>query len=298
MRALITGVSGQDGSYLAEQLLADGHEVFGLTRRARAQSPAQLLLGDLLDQDSLEAALRECVPDVVFNLAAVTAPGQGWGTPQPPLLAEVTGLGVLRLLDAMVACAPEARLVHASSSAIYDLPRYGLYGIAKQFAHQAVRGYRGRLHASNAVLFSHTSPRQDPRFLARRICSTIARIAAGSGERLVLGDVSSRRTWGFAPDYMRALPLIAGRDVPGDWVISTDVSHSVRDLTDTALRVAGLDWDEVVTVDRKAPRVPDEVLDQDGWLATARTLGWKPETTFEDTVRELVLASTSDTRRG
>jgi GDPmannose 4,6-dehydratase len=288
VRALVLGCLGQDGSYLTEQLLGDGHEVFGLTRRPRAQSPARLILGDLLDQDSLEAALRECVPDVVFNLAAVTAPGQGWGMAQPPLLAEVTGLGVVRLLDAMVACAPNARLVHASSSAIYDLPRYGLYGIAKQFAHQAVQGYRKRLHASNAVLFSHTSPRQDPRFLAPRICSTIARIAAGSTEKLVLGDVGSRRTWGYAPDYMRALPMIAARDTPGDWVISSDVTHSVRDLTNAALDAAGLSWDAAVTVDRDAPRVPNEVLDQDGWLVTAKNLGWRQEVDLTQMVKQMM----------
>jgi GDPmannose 4,6-dehydratase len=276
VRALILGASGQDGSYLAEQLLADGHEMTGLVRR-RFEAPFPLVLGDLLDQDSLEAALLKCKPDVVYNLAAVTAPGQGWGMPQPPLLAEVTGLGVVRLLEAMVRCAPNSRLVHASSSAIYDQARYGLYGISKQFAHQAVQGYRRQLHASNAVLFSHTSPRQDPRFLAPRICATIARIAAGSSERLVLGDVESRRSWGYAPDYMRALPLMAARDVPGDWVVATEVSHSVRDLTETALKAAGLIWDEVVTIDRDAPRVPHEIFDRDGQLATARTLGWKAE---------------------
>jgi GDPmannose 4,6-dehydratase len=288
-RALITGVLGQDGSYLAEQLLGEGHEVFGLTRRVRAQSPAQLILGDLLDQDSLEAALRKCKPDVVYNLAAVTAPGQGWGMPQPPLLAEVTGLGVVKLLEAMVRCTPNSRLVHASSSAIYDQARYGLYGIAKVFAHRAVQGYRQQLHCSNAVLFSHTSPRQDPRFLAPRIFSTIGRIAAGSKEHLVLGDVESRRDWGYAPDYMRALPLVAERDTPGDWVIATGVSHSVRDLTEAALKAAGLTWDEAVDIDPGVPRVPHEVIDQDGRLFTAAALGWKPQTSL-DQLAELMIA--------
>jgi GDPmannose 4,6-dehydratase len=283
MKALVLGASGQDGSYLAEQLLADGHDVTGLVRR-RHEAPFRLVLGDLLDQDSLEAALRKFKPDVVYNLAAVTAPGMGWGTPQPPMLAEVTGLGVVRLLDAMLRCTPEARLVHASSSAIYDQARYGLYGIAKTFAHQAVQGYRARLHASNAILFSHTSPRQDPRFLAPRICSTIARIAAGSSERLVLGDVESRRSWGYAPDYMRALPLIAERDVPGDWVIATELSHSVRELTQAALDVAGLSWDQAVIVDIDAPRVPHEIFDQDGRLSTAAALGWKAQVGLDELV--------------
>jgi GDPmannose 4,6-dehydratase len=291
MKALITGICGQDGSYLAEQLTADGHEVIGLVRR-RYEAPFRLVLGDLLDQDSLESALRKFKPDTVFNLAAITAPGQGWGVPQPPLLAEVTGLGVVRLLEAMVRCVPEARLVHASSSAIYDLPRYGLYGLSKQFAHQAVQGYRRALHASNAVFFSHTSPRQDPRFLAPRICATIARIAAGSGERLVLGDVASRRSWGYAPDYTQAMRLIAEHDVPSDWVIATETSHSVRDLTQAALDAVGLTWEQAVVIDPDAPHVPHEVLDQDGRRVTADRLGWKAQTGLDELVRLMLARAT------
>jgi len=139
MRALILGVLGQDGSYLAEQLAAEGHVVWGMSRR-RAKTTVPTVTGDLMDQDSLERAIAQVRPDVVFNLAAVTSPGGGWGAPQPPLLADVTGVGVLRLLDAMLKCAPDARLVHASSSAIYDHPRYGVYGAAKRFAHDAVVG--------------------------------------------------------------------------------------------------------------------------------------------------------------
>lgn len=276
MRALVTGVLGQDGSYLADQLLADGHEVFGLVRRSNVHSPAQLLRGDLLDQDSIERALTIARPDVVFNLAAVTSPGGAWGTPQPPLLAEVTAVGVVKLCDAMLNCAPDAKLVHASSSAIYDPQRYGLYGIAKQFAHQAVVGYRRRLWCSNAVLFSHTSPRQDPRFLARRICTTIAR-----GERMVLGDVDSRRDWGYAPDYTQALAVIAGQDQPGNFVVATGVRRSVRELVETALHVAGLMWDDVITIDPGLPRIPDELP------ATPTVPGWTPQTSFEQMIRML-----------
>ena len=293
MRALILGVTGQDGSYLAEQLLAAGHEVFGMVRRFNLEpSPVRLVAGDLLDQDSIERALTRVRPDEVYNLAAVTSPGGTWGTPQPPLLADTTGLGVIRLMDAMLKCAPEARLVHASSSAIYDPHRYGLYGVAKLFAHQAVIGYRGVLQCSNAVLFSHTSPRQDPRFLARRITSTVARIAAGSPEHLVLGDVESRRDWGYAPDYVQALPLIA-RHGPGDYVIATGRTHSVRELTQAALQAAGLDWDRVVQIDPAAPRIPDEIHpdSQDGRLATSHALGWKPQTSFTDMIDQMVRAA-------
>lgn len=288
MKALIIGAAGQDGIYLTEQLLADGVEVWGLVRRPSAHLAIPTVLGDLLDQDSLETALTAVKPDVVYNLAAVTAPGMGWGMPQPPLLVEVTGLGVVKLLEAMVRRAPDARLVHASSSAIYDKARYGLYGIAKVFAHQAVQGYRSRLHASNAVLFSHTSPRQDPRFLAPRIFDTLARIAEGSGEKLVLGDVDSRRTWGYAGDYMRALPLMAAHGTPGDWVVSAGDRHSVRELTEAALKAAGLTWNEAVVVDAAAPRVPDEIADPLAWLATTRTLGWRAQTGLDD-LAELML---------
>lgn len=255
MKALILGISGQDGSYLAEQLTAAGHDVSGMVRRPT--TARHLIQGDLLDQASLEAALLWFRPDVVFNLAAVTAPGGAWGTTQPPLLADVTGLGVVRLLDAMVAVAPHARLLHASSSAIYNPNRYGLYGAAKVFAHQAVAGYRARLHCSNAILFSHTSPRQDGRFLAPRICSTLKRIKAGSDEKLVLGDVESCRDWGYAPDCMARLVTMADEE-PDDYVVATGIQHSVREFVETALKHLGLDWDDAVRIDPAAQHVEDE----------------------------------------
>lgn len=286
MRTLILGVLGQDGSYLAEQLLADGHDVHGMVRRSNVTSPAQPHMGDLLDQDSIEATLKAAKPDVVFNLAAVTSPGGSWGTPQPPLLADVTGVGVVRVLDAMLRQAPDAHLVHASSSAVFDPARYGLYGAAKVLAHNAVVGYRSQLRCSNAVLYSHTSPRQDPRFLARRICSTIARIAVGSNERLVLGDVESQRDWGYAPDYTRALALIAEQE-PRDWVVCTGEQHSVRDLVETALGHVGLAWDDAVHVDPAAAHVPDERPPSPS-VASVSALGWKPETDFREMVAALL----------
>lgn len=288
MKALILGVSGQDGSYLAERLLADGHDVWGLVRRPTAVTPGvRTVVGDLLDQPSLEAALRAARPDEVYNLAAVTAPGGAWGTPQPPLLADVTALGVTRLLDAVLRVRPDARVVHASSSAIYDPHRYGLYGISKQFAHQAVIGYRARLHVSNAVLYSHTSPRQDPRFLAPTICSTLARIRDGSPERLHLTDILGRRDWGYAPDYARALPLMARHDQPGDYVVATGRTKTVRDFVDVALTAAELAWDDVVDIDQGAV-APTEARADTGPL---RALGWRPETRFADMVRLMVEAA-------
>ena len=206
MRVLITGVLGQDGSYLAEQLIADGHEVYGMTRRSNVYSPATLLVGDLLDQDSLERVLDTARPDVVYNLAAITAPGGTWLMQQPPLLAEVTGLGVVKLMDAMLKVTPDAKLVHASSSAIYNPYRYGLYGIAKKFAHDAVTGYRYKLHASNAVMY--TSIRQDKRFLAPTIVRTFAARGNGStGEKLVITDLNGLRDLGVCPRLHEGAPV-------------------------------------------------------------------------------------------
>ncbi len=279
MRVLILGVLGQDGSYLAEQLCAGGHEVFGLTRRLNGKSPANLLHGDLLDQHSLERALVVADPDVVFNVAAVTSPGGSWGSVDPPLMLEVTGLGVVRLVSAMVRCRSMAKLVHASSSAVLEPDRYGLYGAAKRLAHDTVIGHRGLLWSSNAILFSHTSPRKDMRFLDRKICITLAR-----GGILTMTDLSPKRDWGYAPDYCEALQAIAAAPEPGDWVVATGVQRSVGDLVQAALDATGRGWDSVQLVD--GPRFPDEIR-TDG-MPSARDLGWAPRTSFEAMVRELV----------
>lgn len=295
MRILITGVTGQDGALLGETLLrgTEEHEIYGLVRRFNFEAPSigiAQIPGDMGERASLDRALRISRPDVIYNLAAVTSPGGGWGTPQPPRLAEVTALGVINLLDAMTAWAPNARLVHASSSAIYDPARYGLYGISKQFAHQAVLGYRrAGLWAANAVLFSHTSRRQDPRFLARRISDTIRRIALGSKETLRLGDVDSCRDWGYAPEHMRALPLIANQSSPEDWVICTGRRRSIREFVEVALEVYGLRWDDVVEIDPDAPSVPHEIpAPPEQRMRTANWLGWRHEVRFSEMVRMMV----------
>lgn len=282
MKALITGLSGQDGYYLAGQLLGSGVEVAGLMRRPGAFSlGVRLVQGDLLDQDSLERALRQTRPDVVYNLAAVTAPGGAWGTPQPPLLAEVTGLGPIRLLDAMLKVCPDARLVHASSSAVYDPHRYGLYGVSKRVAHDAVIGYRDRLHTSNAILYSHTSPRQDPRFLAPTICRKLR-----ARERIVLTDILSRRDWGYAPDFTRALPVIAAAPA-GDYPVATGHTRTARDFVLHALAAAGLEWDDMVEVNQ-GPVAPTERPADVGALLA---LGWRPATRFSEMVRIMVEAA-------
>lgn len=288
MRALILGICGQDGYYLAEQLLNAGHQVFGVVRRPKAWPlGAKLLRGDLLDQRSLERALFETEPDEVYNLAAVTSPGGAWGRPNPPDLVEVTATGVVHLLNAVAAAAPDARVVHASSSAIYDPHRYGLYGIAKKFAHEAVIGYRLHgLHVSNAVLYSHTSPRQDPRFLAPTICRKLRAIRDGSTEKLVLTDTLGRRDWGSAGDYAQALPLIARHNTPGDYDVATGRTWSVGDFADVALRALGLSWRQAVDVIQGIPAPAEHPADP----GPLRELGWKPATSFEAMVREMALS--------
>ncbi len=280
MRALILGVAGQDGSYLAEHLVAGGHEVFGAARRIprRIIAGVRYVNADLTDQWSLERALLDAEPDEIYNLAAVTAPGGRWGAPEPAGLADVTALGVQRLLAAVVRAAPTARVVHASSSAIYDPHRYGLYGVAKRFAHDVVIGYRGRVHASNAVLYSHTSPRQDPRFVA----PTIARTIAG-GRRFTLTEVGEGRDWGWAPDFARALPVIAAAD-PGDYDVATGDVHTVAEFVQAAVDVAGRTWDEAVHVQPATVAPPERPAD----ISAVTALGWKPEATFTDLVKRMV----------
>jgi GDPmannose 4,6-dehydratase len=286
VRALILGVAGQDGTYLAEHLLAGGHQVFGLAHRDDLQllPGVRYVAGNLLDRRSLERALLETEPDEVYNLAAVTSPGGAWGMPNPPGLVEVTAAGVVNLLDAVLTVAPDARVVHGSSSAIHDPHRYGLYGIAKRFAHDAVAGYRSRgLHVSNAVLYSHTSPRQDPRFLAPTICRKLRAIRAGGTEKLFLTDVLGRRDWGHAGDYVAALPLIAHHEIPGDYDVGTGHTHSAGDFTVAALAALELRWERAVDLIQGIPAPPERPAD----IGPLRDLGWKPMTTFERMVREM-----------
>lgn len=231
-RALITGITGQDGSYLAEQLAAEGCEVFGLIRSTdhprvptlrRLVPSATLVVGDLRDPLGLRSALDYVRPGEIYNLAAVTTPGEGWTVGPTPLVGEVTGLGAVNLLRVTAQVVPDARFVQASSSAVYDPGRYGLYGVSKKLAHDAVVGFRERLglHASNAVMFSHTSPRQSPSFLVRRIVRHVADVKRGRPSDFVMTSRRSRRDWGWAPDYVRALPALARTETPHDHDVRT-----------------------------------------------------------------------------
>lgn len=308
LRVLITGVTGQDGSYLAEQMTAAGHEVHGLVRgQANSRLPwlrslvpsLNIIGGDLLDTGSLHRALALAQPDVVFHLAAVTFVGVSWD--QPSLFAEVTGLGTLRMLEAIRAVNPAIRLVQASTSEMFGaspppqnegtpfLPR-SPYAAAKVLAHQMVSCYRDAwgLHASAAIMFNHESPRRGEEFVTRKVSAAVARIAAGKQHVLTLGRLDTSRDWGWAPDFMRALPVIAAQDEPGDYVIAAGQSATVAQMCETAFAAAGLDWQEHVISDPALHRPADvEALQGDASKA-ARVLGWKPEMTFREVVARMV----------
>jgi GDPmannose 4,6-dehydratase len=308
VRALITGITGQDGSYLAEQLAADGVAVYGLIRGQRNPKRAwvqglvpsmTLIEGDLLDQSSLQRALVAAEPDVVYNLGALTFVGMSWD--QPTLMSEVTGLGCLRMLEAIRAVNPDIRFVQASSSEQFgavretpqneDTPFYprSPYGVAKLFAHHVTVNYRESygIHASTAIMFNHESPRRGEEFVTRKITAAAARIAGGSQEVLRLGNISAKRDWGWAPDYMRALPLIAAAP-PDDFVLATGETHSVEELASVALAAVGLyNW-PVITNDPEFNRPADvEILQGDASKAK-RVLGWEPTVRFAEIVRRLV----------
>ncbi|MDE3086220.1 MAG: GDP-mannose 4,6-dehydratase [Acidobacteriota bacterium] len=308
-RALITGITGQDGSYLAELLLEQGYEVVGMVRRsstlnferiAHVQDAITLVPGDLLDEVSLIGILREHRPDEVYNLAAQSFVQTSWG--QPVLTGETTALGVTRLLDAIRIACPEARFYQASSSEMFgkvhevpqneQTPFYprSPYGVAKVYGHWITVNYRESygLHASSGMLFNHESPRRGLEFVTRKVSHAVARIACGLQEKLLLGNLESQRDWGFAGDYVRAMWLMLQRDEPGDLVVATGQTHSVRELCEIAFAHAGLDWAEHVAVDERFLR-PAEVDLLVGDATRARTeLGWGETVGFPELVAMMV----------
>lgn len=308
MKILITGVTGQDGSYLAEQLAADGHEVWGLLRGQGKHHKRNWLEelvpsikfvhADLLDQSSLISAIKYANPDVVYNLGALTFVGMSWE--QPALMTEVTGLGVLRLLEAIRATNPQIRFLQASSSEQFgsSLPPQdentmfhprSPYGVAKTMAHHTVVNYRESygMFASTAIMFNHTSPRRGLEFVERKATHGAAQIVAGKQRWLHMGRLGAYRDWGWAPDYVRGLRLIADHHEPGDFVLATGVMHSVEQMVDTVFGSYGLNWMDFVAHDQAMVR-PAEVEALRGDATKARLeLGWEPVYDFEAIMEEL-----------
>jgi GDPmannose 4,6-dehydratase len=301
MRALITGITGQDGSYLAELLLERGYEVHGLVRDGSEEIEAvHLHRGDLRDQDSLADALNAARPAEVYNLAAASSVAASWE--DPALTGEITGLGVARLLEALRTTCPEARLFHASSNEIFGPARGGSadettplaprtpYGAAKAYAHHLVLGHRDAygLFCCNGILFNHESPRRGERFVTRKITRGVAAISLGLADELRLGALDPQRDWGYAPDYVEAMWLMLQRGQPQDYVLATGIAHSVRDCVSVAFGHVGLDWRSHVKLDDafKRPAEADALV---GDASKARReLGWEPRTRFETMIAQMV----------
>lgn len=318
-RVLITGITGQDGGYLAEQLAADGAEIHGLARDgddATAQLlqrvPAAVLhTGDLTDPDGTGALVKQIRPAEIYNLAGISSVAQSWE--MPTLTAQVTGVGVTSLLQAaweLSEAGEPVRFVQASSAEMFGNPAHSPqdeltplapvspYGAAKAFAHLLTGVYRARgLHASAAILYNHESPRRPPTFVTRKITQGAARIAAGDTEPLVLGNLDARRDWGWAPDYVDALVRAARHDEPGDYVIATGVPHTVREFVAAAFAAAGIDdWASYVRIDPQFFR-PVDAVELSGDAGRARAvLGWSPTMAFEEIVARMVRAESESAR--
>jgi GDPmannose 4,6-dehydratase len=308
-RALITGITGQDGSYLAELLLDQGYEVIGMLRRsstlnferiAHIQDRVTLVTGDLLDEVSMISILREHRPNEVYNLAAQSFVQTSFS--QPVLTGETTALGVTRILDAVRIVDPEIRFYQASSSEmfgkVHEVPQRETtpfhprspYGVAKVYGHWITVNYRESygLHASSGMLFNHESPRRGLEFSTRKISNGAARIKHGLDTTLALGNLDAQRDWGFAGDYVRAMWLMLQQEEPSDYVVATGETHSVRELCELAFGRVGLDYKDHVVVDERFFR-PAEVDLLVGDSSRARqTLGWKPDVGFSDLVAMMV----------
>ncbi|MBI5887167.1 MAG: GDP-mannose 4,6-dehydratase [Deltaproteobacteria bacterium] len=308
-KALITGITGQDGSYLAELLLEKGYEVYGMHRRASVQrferldavaGRVHLIEGDLTDQSSLDDAVRTIQPDEVYNLAAQSFVPVSWS--QPILTGDVTGLGVTRLLEAVRRFKKDARFYQASSSEMYGKVRHipqteetpfhprSPYGASKAYGHYITVNYRESygIFACSGILFNHESPRRGIEFVTRKITDAVARIKLGKADELRLGNLDARRDWGFAGDYVEAMWLMLQAKEPDDYVIATGQTHTVREFVELAFGAAGLDWQKHVVIDPKFIR-PAEVDILIGSPAKAlEKLGWKPRVNFPQLVKMMV----------
>jgi GDPmannose 4,6-dehydratase len=318
-RALITGITGQDGSYLAEYLLSLGYQVWGLirgqanprkSRVSRLVSDLSFVDGDLMDEGSLLSAVDTVAPDEVYNLGAISFVPMSWQ--QAELTTEVNGMGVLRMLEAIrLVCGldksrtggnDQIRFYQASSSemfgAVIETPQHETtlfhprspYGVAKTFGHFITRNYRESfgMYGVSGILFNHESPRRGPEFVTRKISLAVAQIKLGLQDKLYLGNLDAVRDWGFAGDYVRAMHLMLQQDQPTDYVVGTGRMHSVRDAVRIAFDTVGLRWQDHVAVDPALVRPAEvETLCADSRRARAE-LGWQPTVTFEDLMRQMV----------
>ena len=309
MKALISGITGQDGSYLAEFLLEKGYEVYGMVRRSSTENferiahltdKIKLRQADLLDQLSLIELMDEVQPDEIYNLAAMSFVPTSWT--QPTLTGEFTALGVTRMLEAMRQVCPKAKFYQASSSEMFgkvrEVPQNELtpfhprspYGAAKAYGHYITVNYRESygLFAASGILFNHESPRRGKEFVTRKISDGVARIKLGLAKELRMGNLDSKRDWGFAGDYVQAMWLMLQQKKADDYVVATGIAHSVKDFIELAFEHAGLDWNKHVVLDKQFIR-PAEVDHLLGNSAKARaTLGWKPLVDFAGLVRMMV----------
>jgi GDPmannose 4,6-dehydratase len=307
-KALITGITGQDGSYLAEFLLAKDYDVYGIKRRTSTANinnikhllkKIRLLDGDLCDASSLVRAIQEAQPDEVYNLGAQSFVKTSFD--QPEITGEISGMGVLRLLEAVRGFAPQARFYQASSSEMFGAapppqsestvfhPR-SPYGAAKVYGHWITINYRESysLHASCGILMNHESPRRGPEFVTQKIAQGVARIKRGRSKKLSLGNLEAKRDWGHAKDYVEAMWLMLQQDKPDDYVIATGEAHSVREFCEAAFGRAGLDYHDYVEVDPRFYRPAEVDYLMGDYSKAKKVLGWEPKITFMELVNEMV----------
>jgi GDPmannose 4,6-dehydratase len=310
-RALITGITGQDGSYLAEFLLEKGYKVYGIVRRtsttnleriAHLEGEIELIYADLLDENSLIHALKVAEPDEVYNLASQSFVPASWS--QPVLTGEFTALGVTRLLDAIRVVNPRIRFYQASSSEMFgearEVPQNeqtpfhprSPYGVAKVYGHWITVNYRESygMFACSGILFNHESPRRGLEFVTRKVTHAVARIKYGVQQELRLGNLEARRDWGYAKDYVEAMWLMLQQDEPDDYVIATGETHSVRELCELAFGYVGLDYRDYVVVDPSLFRPTDVNLLVGDASKARRRLGWEPKVRFEELIKMMVEA--------
>jgi GDPmannose 4,6-dehydratase len=308
-RALITGITGQDGSYLADFLLDQGYEVAGMVRRTSTvnfgriehiQNRVKLVHGDLLDQTSLLDIMSEVKPDEIYNMAAQSFVPVSWK--QPVLTGEFTALGVTRMLEAVRSVVPEARFYQASSSEMFgkvqevpqseETPFYprSPYGVAKVYGHWITVNYRESydLFACSGILFNHESPRRGLEFVTRKVTYGAAQIKLGLADELRLGNLDARRDWGYAGDYVRAMWLMLQQEQPDDYVVGTGETHSVRELCRLAFGYLDLDWERYVIVDPQFYRPAEVDLLVSDPTKAREAMGWQPEVSFDELIRKMV----------